>query len=90
MWVESKKGFYSMSSIERTIRSSSITPEHLYLGKASHRILNKEDRHCMDEIRERKNWWEICDKLQIGIGGNMMKLRRKPVPSPFIPSHLPH
>ncbi|GBC70911.1 hypothetical protein HRbin02_00684 [Candidatus Calditenuaceae archaeon HR02] len=39
-------------------------------------LSTKAIRYYMDEIRERKDWWEICEKLRRGIGRNMMKRRR--------------
>ncbi|GBC72104.1 hypothetical protein HRbin02_01898 [Candidatus Calditenuaceae archaeon HR02] len=48
-----------------------------YLIKLSTKMI----QYCMDEIREVKDWWEICEILKKSIGSNMMKHRRKPTPA---------
>ena len=45
-------------------------------------LLIKMNRCCMDGIRERKDWWKICEMLQKSIGRRMMKLRRPPLIPP--------
>ncbi|GBC72109.1 hypothetical protein HRbin02_01904 [Candidatus Calditenuaceae archaeon HR02] len=58
------------------------------LASGGFELSTKMIRHYRDGIRERKEWWKICEILKKSIGRNMMRRRRKP--APFIPSYLPH
>ncbi|GBC72044.1 hypothetical protein HRbin02_01834 [Candidatus Calditenuaceae archaeon HR02] len=48
-------------------------------------LSTKAIRYYMDEIREKKEWWKICEILKKSIGRNMMKCRRTPAPPPLFP-----